>query len=333
MNEQANLPSGEPSPSFRQAAMTRLAKESGAQAPTAPSQESLQPKREAEVANDPSLQEDEQGVRQSDVGREPGEEAVILADGESDDQVPEEGSTEYWRVMAEKAEESRSSMEKDYRRKTHKIAEAHRASEDQHQQVVAQAQFFVGMAEQGVKQFDHINWQQLQQDPAQYQQARQAFITAQNYHKQVADALQSVENSVKDRRETAKKREADISREILKSTVPGWNNQMFQDLRAFAAEELDYSPQEVDDLTDWRRIRDIHSQWVISKAKTALNTPPRRKNQPERKSGNAPLPNVRNDKGQFQSARNALAANPGDRSAKHNYFLQKLRNDRRPSSE
>lgn len=333
MKTQANPPSREPSPSFREAAIERLSREGERNTrQPAPVKEPVAATLEAEDANDPSLQDDEQGVRQPEIDQNIDDDgAVNLADA-SDEPEPDEGSPEYWKMKAAEAEESRLNMERDYRRKTHKIAETHRAAEDQHQQVVAQAQFFAGMAEQGVRQFDQVNWEQLQQDPAKYQQARQAFITAQQYHRQMVDALKSVDKSVTERRDHAKKREADISREILKSTVPGWNNQMYQDLRAFAVEDLDYSPSEVDDMTDWRRIRDIHSQWIVSKAKTSLKNPPKRTKQPERKSGNAPLPGSRNERGQFQNAAKALTNNPGNRQAKHNFFVQKLRNERRTQS-
>lgn len=338
MNQSAQAnPIAEPSRNFREATQDRLARERGAPMPTPVRSEPAAASTEDNAdTTDPSLQEDEQGLHQPDVGREAADEGMVneLADDDSESQEPPEGSADYWKVQAARAEEARSNMERDYRRKTHKIAEAVRATQEQHDVVLAQAQFYAGLAEQGVRQFDSVNWQELQQRPEHYQQARQAFQVAQRYHEQLQASLQSVQKTAQEQRETFKKREAEVSREVLRSTIPNWSNQLYSDLRAFAVEELDYAPAEFDEITDWRRIRDVHSQWSTKKAREVLNKPPKRNTQPERRSSaNAPLSVARGDRGQFQSARQALLSRPGDRSARSNFFQAKLKAERSKPSD
>ncbi len=229
---------------------------------------------------------------------------------------------------AEDAEAARASMERDYRVKTHKIAAAGRELEESTSIVRRQAEFILGIAEQGVTQFDNINWTELQSKPEEYQRMRKMFAGAIQQRDGLKQQLGGIAQHHEQVLEKAKAAEAEVSKDILKSTVSGWSNELYGKLRGYAVEELSYTATEFDDLTDWRRLRDINSQYQmslvpkrvsrLSRTKGKQPAASQRERQPQRRS---------NASGRFQDARQAFHDNPGPKE-KRDFFREKLRAER-----
>lgn len=279
-------------------------------------------------------------ARQADEEASPEPEELTGEEAESEDAVTEtsEDDTETEVTMTEvealreearKAEEARRNMERDYRIKTHKIAAAIRDVEQQGTVVKQQAQFFANLAEQSLQQFNGVNWDALKSDPAKYQQTKAAFEAAIGQRDMLKRALGQIGEQHTQLLEQAKDREAEVSRDILKTTLPDWSNELYGKLRSFAMEELAYTAEEFDDMTDWRRIRDIHAQYQIANASKRVAKLPRKQGkQPVNRQRERQIQSQRDAKGRFQNSRQRLFDQPGDREARRNFFQDKLRAER-----
>ncbi|MDJ0905410.1 MAG: hypothetical protein QNI96_05280 [Woeseiaceae bacterium] len=286
-------------------------------------EEALDPARHAEAEPTEELRE-----QPTEDPAQP-EEAVAESsdDAEADDAVPAE--IRELTERAERAEERAQNMERDYRIKTHKIAAATRDLEDSQSIVQKQAAFIMNIADQGVAQFDNVNWADLRTKPEQYRQVKQAYDAAMLQQDTLRRNFQGLAQNHQQQMEVAKSREAEVSKDILRTTIDGWSNDLYGELRTFAVNELSYTEAEFDNMTDWRRIRDIHAQYQLSKTTEEVVSLRRKKaKQPAQRQVERPVAQPRNAQGQFADARQAFFDNPGDPKARRGFFEEKLRAER-----
>jgi len=312
--------------SFKERMRQRLSteRESGEPAGPPDGYEEVNPGDESDVV-DEVVEADP--ARQAEGEDEP---ELIEPTGDVDDQTEAvSDNSEDLIQRAEKAEERAKSMERDYRVKTHKIAAATRDLEGHSKVVKQQAEFILSIAEQGVTQFDSVNWATLQTKPEEYQRMRQMFEGAVMQRDHLKKQLTGIAEQHKTMLEQAKGTEAEVSKDILRTTIDGWSNELYGSLREYAVEELSYTAAEFDDMTDWRRLRDIHSQYQISQAPKQVTRLRRKKGkQPVSRQLERQTARPRNSKGQFESARNDFRDNPGPGQARSNFFIEKLRAER-----
>jgi len=235
-----------------------------------------------------------------------------------------------WREKFEHAEEMRGNMERDYRQKTQKMAVTRRELKTNLEEVAAQGQFFLNLAEQGVKQFDQVNWQELQARPEEYNRARMGFQTALQGRDQMHKALQNVHATMAETREAGASQEAEVSRDILRSMDPKWGPEAYQTLRAHAVEHLDYSGEEMDQITDWRLIRLLQRDLATH---VSVETVVKVRSKPG--NGKAPAgvrnlaqPQRKNAKGNYQNSRAEAHERPGHRPSFRAMMEDKLRAER-----
>ena len=222
-------------------------------------------------------------------------------------------------------------IQQEYATKAQSMAEAITGIERFHDEVETEASFYESLAEQSLSVFDKVNWTELQSEPEKYQATRQEFTVAVKNRDQLVAASKELKTRHKQALKEMKDKEASLSREILSFKVPSWSNDLYTEMRTFAVERLNYSAEEFDDISDWRRIRDIHAQFVFAQAPknveelrkaTAKRKPDVAKS---RKTGQQ----ARNSKGQFETSRQSLYDNPGDRDARRKYFQDKMAAERR----
>ena len=310
---QANRPAAEPSQSFRERTAERLQTERADRLRAEREEPAEAQPANLELDLDPELDDEPTGL-----DTDPG---AIDTDGDDDD--PEHHD---WRRAAEEAIEAKQSMERDYRRKTHRIAQTVDELRERVVEASATHEVLLREAQAEMLPFEGVDWGALQQDPARYQQAAAAYTQAQQrYQRRVAEAEQ-----LKARRQQmyddARKKQAEVSQDILRSQLPGWSGEMYQAIREFAVEQFDYTPQEVDEQVDWR--------WVMAMdaARRALRRPGvkgvRETAKPPTNGKNRPAGRPRDAKGKYQSARQAAFDRPGDRSAFRQLQQAKLRAER-----
>lgn len=273
----------------------------------------------------PETDETEAAVTEtSDEDAEPGEESDTPAD---------ENSIEYWQSRAEEAETNRARMERDYRIKTHKQAAAVRDAEHQGEELSAMAVFYDNLAGQNLQHFEQIDWAALRTEPEKYGQTRAAYETAVRQSEQLRNQARQVMQRVQEIREQAKNRHAEVSKDILATTVPGWGKELNEQLRKFATTELYYTEDEYDDLTDWRTISMLHELRDLREKVKGVTLKPKFNRKKAKKPSAMPQREQktgvrRNAQGKFQNAKQALWENPGDRQARRSFFEEKLAAER-----
>ena len=310
-------PNGEPSLSFRQRAAARI------------SAERPEPQAEMPPANPPADPQMELDIESTEAEIDEG--AIEDAEGEypaGDEDADEDPTSaiERWRRQAEEADEARQSMERDYRRKTHKIAQTVEELRERVVEARATHEVLLTEAQAEMMPFQNINWNALQQDPVQYQQASAAWREAQTkYQRRIAEAERLIQRT-REMRDEARKSQAEISKDILRSQVPGWSGEKYQEIKQFAVDQYDYTPEEVDEQVDWRWIKVMDdARRVIKrpgvKGVTAVGKPPA--------SGkNRPVAQARNAQGKYQTARAHAFENPGNRGALRSALEAKLKAER-----
>jgi len=278
---------------------------------------------------DADLVPQEEYEDEDEEGAVPTAEDGEAEDGDSDIPAEYRKQIDEWRTKAEKAEEARQSMERDYRRKTHKIAEASRELEDGVAEAVQTVQYLAGRAQERMAKYQGIDWADIQaRDPAQFQSAQRAYAQDLQAARQAEQEHQTVLQRAREMREQAREREAALSKEVLPAVIPEWGQDHYVRLRDYAAEQLDMTPAEVDAVTDWRMMRMIHRLWEVDNAGQRVTRRPQATSKPPRGVRNTPTGQTRNARGQYTAAKRAAQGAPGDRQKTREMFAAKLRAER-----
>ena len=339
--QSANPPAERTSPAtFRQRAVERLQAERAADLPPSPAESPIEDGQVTPDVAPPAGQvealppESEAPPVTADLeptdGQPEGAAGVEETQATDVASEPEEGSVEFYRVQAEKAEEARANMERDYRLKTTDIAEARRESEALVNVARAENEFYVGQAERLInEQFGQVNWEMLKADPAEYQKAASAYQNALNQRDALIKRREQLRRNWDKQVEAEEQRQANLSKSILKTTLgSAWSNDHVLKLREFAENEGLYKGAAFDRIVDWQPMLMLHNMYVMKNAQTKLQ--PARKVQGNKPpaQGKATKDQPRNAAGQFEKARTALRTNPGDRGARREYFKAKLAAER-----
>lgn len=326
--------------SFRERAESRLRSErqprgeSPAQQPR-PTQDTSQ--RKAAAKGGPNAQLEDAGPVEElpedelelEEGTDDSEESTETADGD-DVAEPEEGSIEFYQQKLDKAEESRKNLERDYRLKTHQFGSLRRELQDQTEQVKGQYVFLLNAAANEVKRFETVNWELLKvQDPRAFEAQRAGYTNAVKAQQQLGRAFQQIQQRHQEMIERAQARETEISKETLKTFIPGWNKERFLSLRELANQEAFYTPEEFDKLTDWRPVMMLNRIMELQGApKTPADVKAKRK---LRHKPGGPQQNVareRNTEGKFVSTRSQAFDRPGDRQSFRQMKIAQLARER-----
>lgn len=258
------------------------------------------------------------------------EGSTETADDESQESEPEEGTVEFYQRKLEKAEEARKNFERDYRLKTHQFGALRRELTEQMQQAQGQTAYLVGLAEQEVRKFAGINWdlERVQNPPQVFEQRKQAYANAVANHQRLSNAFGQLQQRHADYLDSVRKREIEISKETLKTFIPGWSKDKYLAIRELANQEALYTPEEFEKLTDWRPVYMLHRiQELEGKPKTPADVKLQRKQR--HKPGSAQNTSLRrNVDGKFTSAREAAFAKPGNRLSFREMKIAQLAKER-----
>jgi hypothetical protein len=228
------------------------------------------------------------------------------------------------RQRAEDADARVTSMQSDYTRKTQKLGEARRELLDNLEKSKQVAKVYADRASNNLGRYDNVNWQQLQTtlDPQVYAKRVKEYRRAvQMRDRAVAEHGQVAEFADK-QIESQKQYQAEISRDVLSSTLPGWGNELYGSLKDHAVNSLDFTQEEFDNITDHRWIRLIHNDMKMSKTSKHIEGI-QQSNSPQSPRGqNKGRP--RGADGRYKNAQQNHLANPGDRNATRAAFRERL---------
>ena len=228
------------------------------------------------------------------------------------------------RQRADDAEARVTSMQSDYTRKTQKLGEARRELLDNLEKSKQVAEVYAKRAATNLGRYDNVNWQQLQTtlDPQVYAKRVKEYRRAvQMRDRAVAEHGQVTEFADK-QIESQKQYQAEISRDVLTATLPGWGNELYGSLKEHAVNSLDFTQDEFDGITDHRWIKLIHNDMKMQK--TSKHIEGIKQSNSPRSPGGPNKERPRGADGRYQNAQQKHRENPGDRSATRNAFRERL---------
>lgn len=324
-----------PRASFRQRTFDRLQTEGVGTPPAA----EMPPVDDTEI-----VQDDDLDARQTDDSVEDDPEALAqdtgeqvqdddVSEGEEVDQTDDSYVAEL-QTRVEELETSNAELERGFRQRTHRLGESHRRIEESMIDVETSAQFYSNLAEQAVKQYDNVNFEALRAQPEEYRRMSEGYRQALATRDQLNQTLTTLQEQNRQRREEILKQKASISRDALTVEVPGWSRERHLQLVEYAVDKTGlYTEAEMSEMTDWRVLKlldvveksskmpkDLKGLKVKGKGKKApVQRHAQRKQQ---------LTPKRDALGRFQSTRQALRDDPGNRNLKRQMFRDKLAAER-----
>lgn len=317
-DQQAN-PTAEPSTaqSFRERKTAQLQQElesqPGAVEDTSPDpieQDADEDQRETEgmLAEESEDQTETDSTEEAlpDSAEAEGEEAE--AEAEVDPQLTE------WQEKAEAAETARKSMETDYRRKTHKLAEASRAVQTQAEAVETTAQYLMNQAQAELAQYQNVNWQTL--PPEQHQQMQAGYMQAQQSVQQRQMELEQIHKTRQQYQAQQDSQIAEHSKGVLLHRYADWGAEKYTAAREFAEREYDFTPDEFDKVVDWRvmamAVDALEAKTTKKEAAKVIKKVGKKRG--TKRPGRTASGQKRNAQGQFQAAKEQFRKT-GDRAA------------------
>lgn len=221
---------------------------------------------------------------------------------------------------------NRKQIESDFRDSITGNIEFRHQLEDTVEQVQAQGAIWLALANQQVEKFERLDWTQI--PPEKLATTRAAAQKAMQNREAIAQKFQAVMEQTKGARERAKNREAELSRDILSRRIPNWDDEHYATLLKHAVEHHHFTPEEVNDITDWRVIEMIHRDWERGQAVEKVQRV-QRKQKARTPRGRSGRDQPRSAEGRFRSARDTAFANPGDKGSFREMKAQALARERK----
>lgn len=219
--------------------------------------------------------------------------------------------------------ESRGEMEREHAESMSEHLRLRFDLEDKLKEAVGRAELVKNVMEGNAQQYQNINWAQVPPEKvAEVQaQAQQAFQMQQ----QATAAWEQAQSESDEVTQVVRQREAAIARTRLKRTIPGWSNEVYADLRTFAA-SAGMPAEAFNKLTDPVIIEWAYAAKQIAQGKRTL-TVDRPKNKPNVPRGKAARRAPRDARGKF--AKTQLEPNQrGSFANKHQHRLAMERQGR-----
>lgn len=252
-------------------------------------------------------------------------------EADEDEDEEDELSADEWREKAENLQrelsrvtENRKKIEADFRNSTAENITFRHQLEDSVEQVTEQGKFWLNLAQSQVQQFENLDWSQV--PPDKMAQVKAQAQQAMHRRDQILQRFQAMAQHAEQAREDSKRRQAELSRNVLSTRIEDWSNEKYAQIREHSA-KFHFTPDEFNEITDWRIIELLHRDLEREKAVETVQRVKRKRKArvPHNKSQRRP---DRSANGRFQSAKAAAHANPGDRSKFREMQRQKLARER-----
>lgn len=234
------------------------------------------------------------------------------------------------RQRAEEAESLVTSMQSDYTRKTQKLGESRRELLTNLERSEKIAKVYADRVNQNLNRWQNVNWQQLQStlDPQEYNQRVNEYRQVVSQRDRAVTEHEQISKFANETIERQKLDEAEISRDVLRSTVPGWGNELYGNLREHASNALDFSAEEFDQITDHRVIKLIHNSWAVSQSGQKIDNIQQNGSRLRAPNGGPNKERPRGADGRYRKAQQLHLNNPGDKVATREAFRERLHRER-----
>lgn len=206
-------------------------------------------------ADTPESEEAEDGQAEDEEGEaDAEEESADDADGDKPEQLVEIDG-EQLTLEEVKLGYLRQS---DYTRKTQAVAEQRKAAEDERQYYASTLNNLLTAVGADVQRFESVDWERAAvENPDQYRQAKAAYDQSLQLFSGIRQQTEEFVQRTKKAQEEALAAQAKESVAVLKTTIPGWNNDLYAQIGEYAQKELGFKPEEFNNIADHRAIKSI----------------------------------------------------------------------------
>jgi len=146
----------------------------------------------------------------------------------------------------------------DYTRKTQAVAEQRKVVEEERSYYASALNSVLSAVGADVQRFDAVDWERAAvENPDQYRVAKQAYEQSRQVRDGIRHQTEDFVNRTKQAQEAALKAQAKEAVSILKTSVPGWNNELYAQIGQYAQKELGFKLEEFNNIADHRAIQSI----------------------------------------------------------------------------
>lgn len=258
MTEQT-LADSAPSVEERLAAVLSSPEESDTPEPEA----DLQPEEEGDAVVEDEVEADTEASDEAEDGQAEDEEGEADTEEESDDAADDgDKSEQLVEIDGEQLtlEEVKLGYlrQADYTRKTQAVAEQRKAAEDERQYFASSLNSILTAVGADIQRFENVDWERAAaENPEQYRQAKAAYEQSSQLFHGIRQQTEEFVQRTKQAQEKALKAQAQESVAILKTAIPGWNNELYAQIGEYAQKELGFKPDEFNNIADHRAIQSI----------------------------------------------------------------------------
>jgi hypothetical protein len=147
----------------------------------------------------------------------------------------------------------------DYTRKTQAVAEQRKAAEEERQYYASTLNSLLATVGADIQRFQSVDWERAAvENPQQYKQAKAAYEQSTALFENIKHQTQDFVGRAQETQKQALKAQAKESISILKTTIPGWSNDLYAQIGEFAQKELGFKPDEFNNIADHRAIVSIY---------------------------------------------------------------------------
>lgn len=255
MTEQT-LADSAPSVEERLAAVLSSPEESDTPEPEA----DLQPEEEGDAVVEDEVEADTETSDEAEDGQAEDEEGE--ADTEDDDAEASDDDQQLIEIEGEKLplEEVKLGYlrQADYTRKTQAVAEQRKAAEEERQYFASSLNSILTAVGADIQRFENVDWERAAaENPDQYRQAKAAYEQSSQLFNGIRQQTEDFVQRTKQAQEKALKAQAQESVAILKTAIPGWNNELYAQIGEYAQKELGFNADEFNNIADHRAIQSI----------------------------------------------------------------------------
>jgi hypothetical protein len=334
---QQNTGQQAPAQSFRERKAQQLRAERGEDEgqPNNPAPAALEdeappaPGDQQDVDLDPSQQDyaddDYADDLDEDDGLDPDEGTQDEDDPAGDDEQNVDWEKRYKDLQSETQSmfEQRGEMDREHAESMAQHAELRFEMEDNSRDALARAEFMRNAMQQRMQYYQNLDTSQIPVEQLQQlqQQYQQDYATAQR----TEQAYQQMQQAEQQQRETVKRREAEVAKIRLRRTIPNWSNEVYGELRDFAAER-GMPAEAFNDITDPVVIEALHAYKQMSEGGNRVRKT-KSKRRPQAPRNKAQRRQPRDERGKF--ARKEVVPNQrGSFADKHRHRLAAERDGR-----
>lgn len=157
----------------------------------------------------------------------------------------------------------------DYTRKTQAVAEQRKAAEEERQYYASTLNTILSTVGADLERFNGVDWERAAvENPEQYTQAKAAYEHSLGLMNGVKAQTEDFVHRAQQAQQAALKAQAKESVARLKTTIPGWSNDLYAQVGEFAQKELGFNPEEFNNIADHRAIISIYEAMQYRKGKS-----------------------------------------------------------------